>query len=142
MSVSRRSPITSGCRAPVRMTDSRCSGGCGLPATTGALPVANSMTLSSDPLPGAVPCACGIVESALVATNSAPALHREAALGEPAVVDAGTEALDDGERLLGGGRDGDEAALPHGEPQRRRADDEDLRLGRQPLREQAGRGLG
>ena len=66
--------MTSGRFAPVRMTDSRCSGGSGLPATIGAVPVACSMTFSSEPLPGAVPRALGIVESALVPTKSAPAL--------------------------------------------------------------------
>ena len=66
--------MTSGRFAPVRMIDSRCSGGSGLPAICGFTPVACSITVSREPLPGAVPRALGIVESAFVPTKSAPAL--------------------------------------------------------------------
>ena len=73
MSVSSRSPTTRGCFAPVLITVSRCSGGSGLPATSGVTPVAVTMTWISDPLPGACPSLRGSVRSAFVATNSAPA---------------------------------------------------------------------
>jgi len=55
MSVSRRSPTTSGCLAPVRSTDSWCSGGSGLPATSGLTPVAVAITWMNDPFPGWMP---------------------------------------------------------------------------------------
>ena len=55
MSVSSRSPTTSGRLAPVRATASACSGGSGLPATTGCCPVACAITWTSEPLPGCTP---------------------------------------------------------------------------------------
>src|SRR5215472_578328 len=73
MSVSSRSPTTSGFLALVRMTDSRCRGGSGLPAISGVVPVACAMTWSSEPLPGWVPRGPGRVLSALVPTKRAPA---------------------------------------------------------------------
>ncbi len=73
MSVSSRSPTTSGRRAPERATASECSGGSGLPATTGFVPVAVTMTCTRDPLPGWMPRAVGSVASTLEATYQAPA---------------------------------------------------------------------
>ena len=74
MSVSSRSPMTSGrlrAGADDRLAVQRRLGLAR--DLTGLTPVACSMTWSSEPLPGAVPRALGIVESALVATKSAPA---------------------------------------------------------------------
>ena len=73
MSVSSRSPTTSGCRAPVRATASACSGGSGLPATTGCCPVEATITWHSAPLPGCRPRPVGMVASAFEATYQAPA---------------------------------------------------------------------
>ena len=73
MSVSSRSPTTSGCRAPLRATASACSGGSGFPAISGARPVAVAITWTRAPLPGCRPRGVGSVASAFEATNSAPA---------------------------------------------------------------------
>ena len=50
MSVSSRSPTTSGRRAPVRRTASRWIGGSGLPATTGRRPVADRIASTRRPV--------------------------------------------------------------------------------------------
>ncbi len=73
MSVSSRSPTTSGRRAPVRATASACKGGSGFPAISGARPVAVAITWMRDPLPGCLPRGVGSVESAFEAMNRAPA---------------------------------------------------------------------
>ena len=142
MSVSRRSPMTSGRLAPVRMTDSRCSGGSGLARDDGrrARGVLDDLKQRAVAWRGAE--RVGDRRVGVGGDEERARVDREAALGEPAVVDAGAEALDDRGRVLSRGRDGDQAALPDGQPQRRRADHQDLRLGRQLVRQEPGRGLG
>ncbi len=72
MSVSSRSPMTSGRRAPVRSTVSRCMGVSGLPATWGVPPVAVRTTSTRAPLPGAMPRSLGMVRSVLEANQGTP----------------------------------------------------------------------
>ena len=72
MSVSSRSPTTSGVRAPVRRTHSACMAGSGLPVISGACPVTALTTPTIAPLPGSGPRGEGMVASALVATCRAP----------------------------------------------------------------------
>ncbi len=69
MSVSSRSPMTSGCCAPNRATAASKMARSGLPATIGRRPTAVCTAETSVPLPGAVPRACGIVQSVFVATH-------------------------------------------------------------------------
>ena len=73
MSVSRRSPTTSGADAPTRRAAVCISAGAGLPATCGSSRVAVRRTATSDPLPGSGPRSLGSVGSTLHATHTAPA---------------------------------------------------------------------
>ena len=72
MSVSSRSPTTSGRSTPWWRAAVVNSGASGFPATSGTRPVAAPTAATSVPLPGAIPRACGIERSVLVATQSAP----------------------------------------------------------------------
>ena len=73
MSVSSRSPTTSGAVAPTRRAAVCISAGAGLPATWGSSRVAVRRTATSAPLPGTGPRSLGRVGSTLHATQTAPA---------------------------------------------------------------------
>ena len=73
MSVSSRSPIINGRRAPTRCTDAFTSAGAGLPATCGSRPDAMRTAVTIEPLPGSGPRSVGRVGSRLQATQTAPA---------------------------------------------------------------------
>ena len=116
MSVSSRSPRKSGCRAPNRATASSKIGTSGLPATVASRPTAVCTAETSVPLPGAMPRACGIVQSVLVAIHGMPPSssgsgERVRGLGQLRPADLGGEPLHDGgRRVVGAARD-DEAGL-------------------------------
>ncbi|TWJ16410.1 hypothetical protein LX16_2141 [Stackebrandtia albiflava] len=80
MSVSQRSPTTSGRRAPACSAAWRNISGPGLPATrSGDRPTAAATTDTREPLPGSSPRGDGIVRSGLVAAHSAPSRTATAA---------------------------------------------------------------
>ena len=109
MSVSSRSPTTSGARAPTRSTDSRMSGANGLPATTGARPVAAETAATRVPLPGAIPSGGGDGQVGVRGHEHRPGTDRVRRLREVTPRHVGAVPHEDGDRPLGGERDGLEA---------------------------------
>jgi hypothetical protein len=69
MSVSSRSPMKSGFDAPKRTFASSKIGTSGFPATVARRPTAVWTADTSVPFPGAIPRACGMVQSVFVATH-------------------------------------------------------------------------
>ena len=104
----------------------------GLPATIGRRPTAVCTADTSVPLPGAVPRACGIVQSVFVATHGMPGRRRRARSAKAASArsvqrDARVEALDDGRRrVVGRARHAEAGASTTGR-QPLSPDDEDRR---------------
>ena len=97
---------------------------------------------TSVPLPGAIPRACGIVQSVLVAIQGMPpsssgSFERVRGLGQLRPADLGGEALHDGGRRVVGAAGDDEARLLDLAHEPLAADDEHGRAGGDALDEQA-----
>ena len=129
-----------------RATATSKIGASGLPATVANRPIAVCTADTRVPLPGAIPRACGIVQSVLVAIQGIPpsssgsAAHTRLRRGRPA--DLRREALHDSRRgVVRTARD-HVAGLLDLDDQAFAADDEDRRTARHALGEQAHRGLG
>ncbi len=142
MSVSSRSPITSGRSPPTRRTVSSNSGVSGLPATTGSLPEKLATACTRTPLPGPRPFRVGTVKSVFEANHGSPCLTRIAPSVTvrhdrsglyPETTATGSSSVEEdrAQPLLGERLD-----------QTGAADHEHRRAGRAPARDQPGRRLG
>jgi hypothetical protein len=117
-----------------RATASSKIGRSGLPATTASLPTAVCTADTSVPFPGAMPRACGIVQSVFVAIHGMPPgiLRRRQSvrgLGELLPAHLGREPLDDGSGGVVGAAGHDVARPSRLEDEAVSADDEDRRPG-------------
>ena len=125
MSVSSRSPTTSGRREPSRSTDSRCSVVSGLPATIGRHPLASATTPTRAPLPGAGPRGRGDGEVDVAGDPRQAGPHGRGPLGEHPPPDVRREPLGDRDRGLVEGADRLQGAVAQRHLQPLAADDED-----------------
>lgn len=126
MSVSSRSPTTSGRSAPVRSTVSRCMGGNGLPATCGVAPVAILTTSTAAPLPGAMPRPLGMVRSVFEANHGTPrATAYAASANRPQGMSGPPYPCATASRLVVRRLDRHQPALAQGDPEPLPADDQD-----------------
>ena len=119
MSVSSRSPTTSGRRAPVRRTHSACMAGSGLPVTSGRWPVIALTTPTIAPLPGQRPARRRDRRVGVGGHVPRAVADGDDRLGELGPADLAAVALDDRGRLVLGALDDGEPGRPRARPRRR-----------------------